>query len=277
MKTLLALCFVVLTLPSLAIRPEASSQDVETALEQGNLWDLLKTQRLPLTVDGATNDKLVNFFGIRIHQSTQLIPESERIADLAEALATYSKIPGPVLRRLHDRHKEMTLVGVSLKNHPNLQSLMKEGPARWKSDKTWADVPGLGRWLDSGAFIVLDSLHHGHGSVDLILHEMGHTIDELIGGWPSTDYSQSQDFSRVHARTPFAKVFEGQDIEYHRGDARENFAEMFAKYFHSEETRAKLAQDFPGAIEYYSHFFPLDRYVPSSACIPPPGPGGRPF
>lgn len=114
----------------------------------------------------------------------------------------------------------------------------------------WDDVPGLG-----GSQLVLAKIGHshkgeGHGSINLELHELAHTIDQFL-------------FDSIRYDTYFLDIWK-EDVEklfpgmnYFINYPEEYFAEAFVYFYLSEETRLVLADKAPST---YQLFKSLETY-----------------
>jgi Pro-Pro endopeptidase len=109
---------------------------------------------------------------------------------------------------------------------------------------TWDDVPGIG-----GSKLVLVKIGHsekgmGHGSVNLELHELAHSVDRYV--WNDIYYEMS--FLPVWKQEA-PLLFPGEDyfIQY----KEEYFAETFAMYFLNLKTKKLLKEKAPATYNYF--------------------------
>jgi hypothetical protein len=111
------------------------------------------------------------------------------------------------------------------------------------ADFTWDDVPGMG-----GTHIVLVKIGHsehgkGHGSINLELHELAHSVDHIV-------------FNGIRSEPRFLAIWRKEAPELFPGNAyflnypEEYFAESFAMYYYSEETRQQLKKTAPLTYQY---------------------------
>ena len=114
---------------------------------------------------------------------SSLLPETEfSEKDAASIIASLSKIPYNQLEALKNEKVYIKLFTGKLTDHPSAGHLKGVVPKGYKSGKTWDDVPGMG-----GGKMVLVKIGHsergkGHGSVNLELHEIAHSIDRHVYG-----------------------------------------------------------------------------------------------
>jgi hypothetical protein len=202
-----------------------------------------------------TLKKLTPFMGVKIFASFEALPAQEREAALNEVMDVYSRLPVNLVIELRKRGRGIELVADNVTNHPAMASYANVRPRGWAEGRTWSEVPGAGATGNHGTIIAGNSLHQGHGSVDLILHEVGHTVDRYFkdrdGGM---EFSNRNPFSEINALTPFSELY-GVSSSYQQSHTEENFAEMFAYYFNSDYTRAHLQRQYPEGFRYMSEAF----------------------
>jgi hypothetical protein len=123
---------------------------------------------------------------------------------------------------------------------------------------TWDDVPGIGgsKWVL--AKIGCSEKGKGHGSVNLELHELGHSVDHYIYNDPFGDL-------RFHAawKKEAPKLFPHKP--YFLDYQEEYFAETFAMFYLNSHTRTILHEKAPETFQYFvdmenNHLFAADRY-----------------
>lgn len=199
--------------------------------------------------------KLTPFMGVKILDSFAALPPEEREAALNEVMDIYSRLPVNLLITLRQRNRGIDLVADNVTNHPAMESYANRRPRGWAEGRTWSEVPGAGATGRHGTIIAGNSLHRGHGSVDLILHEVGHTVDRYFKDRDGTmDFSNTRIFSEVNSATPFEALY-GRSAGYQSSNDEENFAEMFALYFATPETRQHLSEIFPAGHSYFQSAF----------------------
>lgn len=149
------------------------------------------------------------------------------------------------------------LLAGSIAQHPWIQSLA-EGPRG--HEVAWGQLPGVaGVTQEAPSIINVTSLNKGHGSVNLVLHEQAHVLDRFLRGRDSVDYdiSPTSEFDEVQKDTPWSQVYPLPLIEYHRKYPEEHFAELYAKWYSSEDSRAELRALIPGAEEFFNSLLPF--------------------
>ncbi|KKI88695.1 hypothetical protein WQ54_29725 [Bacillus sp. SA1-12] len=134
---------------------------------------------------------------------------------------------------------QIKLFNGSLTNQNGLRSLKDTKPRGYsESDPNWNQVPGLS--LDRVVYAKIGHSEYGkgHGSVSLELHEMAHAIDRYV-------------FHYIRKDPKFLSIWK-QEVgqlfplqSYYGNFPEEYFAESFALYYFSENTRSTLDKKAP--------------------------------
>ncbi|MDC3415326.1 anthrax toxin lethal factor-related metalloendopeptidase [Aquibacillus salsiterrae] len=171
----------------------------------------------------------------------QLVIVPNEISDqlsLFVMLERINRIDRPVLQLLVVQGVKIRLFEGSLTDEPLLAYLKSERPRGYKGDVTWDDVPGSGgSWLIS-AKIGSSMPGNGHSSINLELHEIGHTVYNLL----LTDRSFAtslEDAWKLEVKTVFGKK------EYFNNYESEYFSEMFASYYYSDSSNYDIKKNAP--------------------------------
>ncbi|OKO94125.1 toxin [Geobacillus proteiniphilus] len=164
-----------------------------------------------------------------------IVPETEFSASEAnETIRTLARIDRTILEQAADHHIYIQLLTGPITDEPTARHLRGKTPRGYMpGSKTWDDVPGIG-----GSHLVLVRLGHsekgkGHGSVNLELHEFAHSLDYIV-------------FDRIHETDEFQAIWREEAPRLFPGEyyfltyPEEYFAEAFAYYYASEETRQTL-------------------------------------
>jgi len=163
--------------------------------------------------------------------------------EATEMVLTLANIAPRILTKIVDEGIVVKFFTGKLTDEPSASYLRGLTPRGYFSGTTWDDVPGLG-----GDRIVLVKIGHseygkGHGSVNLELHEIAHSIDRLVfdGIRTSEEFIQ---IWREEAHVLFPKNY--YFIEY----PEEYFAEAFALYYVRDDTREYLRSVAPKTFQY---------------------------
>ena len=121
--------------------------------------------------------------------------------------------------------------------NPTAQQLAGKVPRGYQANVTWDGVPGIG-----GSKVVLAQIGSsekgkGHGSVNLELHELAHSIDRFV----FDDISGTKEFQSVW-EIEHEHLFPGNHyFDY----PEEYFAEAFAMFYLNKDTKEQLLLDAP--------------------------------
>lgn len=118
---------------------------------------------------------------------------------------------------------------------------------KWSEGKTYDILPGAYSVEHKEALIKQSYKAGSHGSVSLELHEYGHLIDHALGELINLhEISATSYFVSVHQASRTYKKPDGSQrlSNYGYKYRDEFFAESFAKFYFSPETKAELKGDF---------------------------------
>lgn len=182
---------------------------------------------------------------LRDHNITLVNDVEDKYID--EFLVELEKFPKNLFSEMLKKNARIDLLqGVGVTEHP-----------MWKSDKptwderAWNTIPGSGGIPSSNiqTIIVVNSLKKGHGSVNLFLHEHGHALDNTYDYEAVSRSSEWQDLMSVESVRSFLVKNCGEYCLH----PREGFAELFAQFYHSHESKKKLELEAPEAFKYFEN------------------------
>lgn len=161
----------------------------------------------------------------------------------ASIVHNIQNLPTSLLNKIQQNDIFIKLFEGKLTDNPTAKHLKGIIPRGYKSDKKWDDVPGIG-----GGNIVLVKIGHsekgmGHGSINLELHELAHSIDRIVYDKLRFDPI----FLSAWSKEKYA-LFQNQS--YLVTLPEEYFAESFAMYYLDEESNVKLKELAPETYEY---------------------------
>mgnify|MGYP001223830422 CR=1 FL=1 len=162
-----------------------------------------------------------------------------------------SVFPPKLIDRLIGKGEKMRLITGRLTDEPEYQHLRGKIPRGWEDTGcTWDDVPGVG---GNPIVVRIDACgsNSEHSSVCLELHEVAHRIDEIN----VIKTSDSYNFRKIWINE--APIL-FKDNQYFIKNCNEYFAECYAMYLHSDDTRAELKDKAPLTYQ----FFTQDIYNP---------------
>lgn len=150
-----------------------------------------------------------------------------------------------IISNIYNAGVRMKLCKGPITSEPEYRDLKGVVPRGWEGlGKTWDDVPGAGGTLVPIARIGYSdpSDRTGHGSANLELHEIAHTIDNYITGtYPGVGLSLSNKFISIWEKEVIGVLPDIYYIDY----VEEYFAEAFALYHLNESTKNNLKKKAP--------------------------------
>jgi Pro-Pro endopeptidase len=167
--------------------------------------------------------------------------------EAAEMIQRIGNIHPSILEKLVQENVQVKLFTGRLTDHPEFSYLKGKRPEGYsKHGPTWDEVPGIG-----GSKLVMAKIGHskkgqGHGSVNLELHELAHSIDHYVFGSIRTNKTYLKIWKK---EAPL--LFPGNS--YFINFPEEYFAETFAMYYLSGETRDILKIKAPMTYQLLRH------------------------
>jgi Pro-Pro endopeptidase len=182
-----------------------------------------------------------------IEQVNEMILLPKSLFDEKEAagiITRISNLPETLLEKINDRDITLKLFTGKLTDNQTARYLAGQIPRGYTSQTTWDDVPGIG-----GSQVVLVKIGSsekgkGHGSVNLELHEMAHSIDSLV----YENISKDKVFQQIWEKER-GILFPGNS--YFILHAEEYFAETFAMYYLNDETKLQLKKLAPETYDFF--------------------------
>ncbi|WP_078380280.1 anthrax toxin lethal factor-related metalloendopeptidase [Sutcliffiella halmapala] len=150
-----------------------------------------------------------------------------------------SNIPTNILDVLVHQNVHLYLFNGKLTDVQGFEHLHGSKPRGYSNNGVnWEEVPGIG-----GSKLVLAKIGHsnkgmGHGSINLEIHELAHSVDRYVLG----NVRLNQSFLNVW-KEEASLLFPEKNYFLHFPE--EYFAETFAMYYLNEKTRFELAMNAP--------------------------------
>ncbi|SDL91752.1 toxin [Bacillus sp. OK048] len=177
----------------------------------------------------------------------QMIYLPKTLFDEKEAAAIVNRIgqlPESLLKNINEQGIILKLFTGKLTDNRTARYLAGQMPRGYHSQTTWDEVPGIG-----GSQVVLVKIGHseqgkGHGSVNLELHELAHSIDRLV-------------FQEISKGKAFQLIWEEERGILFPGNSyfilhpEEYFAETFAMFYLNDETKAQLQSIAPKTFDFF--------------------------
>jgi len=188
---------------------------------------------------------------VKLHSSQQLeeiiiLPEKSFDEDETRAIIyRLDHLPARLLEKINNQEIKVRLFTEELTDFSSTSHLKGVTPRGYTNKSTtWDDVPGIG-----GSKLVLVKIGYsekgmGHGSINLELHELAHSVDRYV--WNGIYYDMS--FLPVWKQeAPLLFPGENYFIQY----KEEYFAETFAMYFLNLRTKKLLKEKAPATYNYF--------------------------
>jgi hypothetical protein len=229
MKKLLIFCFLLLVSVPLATFAKSNVSGIYLA-------DEIENGRLFINVTDKQRKNLLS--------NIVLLPESPYDKESAGAMIERLSVIHPnILKALSNNGVKMKLFTGRLTDQPAFAHLKGERPKGWSEGKTWDDVPGAGGSYIAAAKIGASKFGKGHGSINLELHEIAHSIDNIVFKSLRNDEEFREAWSaEVKELFPDRPYFTNYPEEY--------FAEVFAMYYYNEKTKKQLKNTAPKTYDY---------------------------
>lgn len=163
--------------------------------------------------------------------------------EAASIISRIDSLPASLLDKVNRKGIKVHLFDGKLTDNPTARHLKGVIPRGYLSKKTWDEVPGIG-----GSKTVLVKIGHsnkgmGHGSVNLELHELAHSIDRYV-------------YNEIRNNKRFLKIWNAEKYNmfpnqsYFLSFSEEYFAEAFAMYHLGGDYRNNLLQKAPLTYEF---------------------------
>jgi len=162
--------------------------------------------------------------------------------EAAEIINRMDSIPDSILEKIINNGISMKLFTGKLTDNPTASHLKGKIPRGYTNNVTWDDVPGIG-----GSKVVLVKIGasdkgQGHGSINLELHELAHSIDHYV-------------FNEISGSKEFMNLLENEHEQLFPGNSyfqypEEYFAETFAMYFLNSDSKELLRMKAPKTFQF---------------------------
>jgi hypothetical protein len=183
-----------------------------------------------------------------ISQLIELPSSSYNQQEAGSMMTRIGLITPDILERLVQNKVKIRLINGKLTDEPEYKDLKGVTPRGWEgTGKTWDDIPGIG-----GNPVILrigfSENGHGHGSLNLELHETSHAIDMYV----LDNISQSEKFMKIFDQEA-KRLFPSNG--YMDAYAEEFFAESSCMYFYSNPSRNHLKRIAPLTYSFFTDIY----------------------
>lgn len=163
--------------------------------------------------------------------------------EVKKILSRLDRLPSSMLSKVDKEGIKIKLFVGKLTDNPTAAYLKGKTPRGYQDHSiTWDDVPGIGGSKTVLVKIGCSEKGKGHSSVNLELHELAHSLEHYL-----YDGEKEQTFIPIWKREA-PKLFSGNPyfIDYQE----EYFAECFAMFYYSHDTKMQLKKLAPMTYDY---------------------------
>tara|TARA_R110000868_G_scaffold117600_6_gene312255 strand:- start:1545 stop:2276 length:732 start_codon:yes stop_codon:yes gene_type:complete len=185
------------------------------------------------------------------HESIKSLTTQEYSKYIGDFFTELCKVPYAHRKLVKRRGLETHLVAGSISLHPYIQSLTV-GPRGHTTN--WDPIPGVAAVSKQGPSVInIKSLYANHGSKNLVIHEFGHVLDQFFNAYDNTffDISPSPTFVELSKDSPWMQIYGAFLVPYHKENPEEHFAELYARWYGAEESRAQIRALIPGIEAFF--------------------------
>lgn len=163
--------------------------------------------------------------------------------EAAKIISRIDKLPPTLITKIHRRGIVVKLFSGRLTDNRTASHLKGVIPRGYANQTTWDDVPGLGGGKTVLVKIGASDKGNGHGSVNLELHELAHSIDRHI-------------YHDIRFHSTFIKIWNEEKDKLFPGKSyflnyqEEYFAECFAYFYMGGKYQEELKRKAPLTYEF---------------------------
>ncbi|WP_308302649.1 anthrax toxin lethal factor-related metalloendopeptidase [Bacillus sp. UMB0728] len=179
-----------------------------------------------------------------IRQIVSLPQGSYDKGEADEILQRLETLPVPLLQQVYLNKISILLTNGPITDTSEFAYLRGITPRGWEgTNKTWDDIPGIGGTKTVAIRIGYSHRGAGHGSINLELHELAHSLDSIVK-------------NQISSGKVFTSIWENEKENlfpkenYYTGYAEEFFAESFAMYYLDESSNKLLKKKAPRTYEF---------------------------
>lgn len=186
---------------------------------------------------------------LQLHSPEELnhiivLPKKEfDVIEASYIISRIDRLPPSLLSKIRENRIIVKLFTGRLTDNPTASHLAGEVPRGYEQNKTWDDIPGVGGGKTVLVKIGYSQKGRGHGSVNLELHELAHSVDRHV-------------FEEIRHQETFLTIWnlEKESLfpnnDYLLIYPEEYFAEAFAYYYFKDSYRNELRKYAPLTYEY---------------------------
>lgn len=164
--------------------------------------------------------------------------------EVLEIIETLDQLPHPILEAAYNKNIKIVLFQGRLTDQKEVSHLKGKTPRGYHDSIVWDDVPGIGGGKKVFVKIGSSDKGKGHGSVKLEYHELAHSLYNHV-----FNDKQTKEVIHILWQQEAPILFPGQ--RYFIDYQEEYFAECFALFFSSQETREVLKKKVPKTYQFF--------------------------
>ena len=165
------------------------------------------------------------------------------VNEAGEIIFRIDSLPTSLLKKVRNQGIIVKLFTGKLTDNPTASHLSGKVPRGYEQNTTWDDIPGVGGGKTVLIKIGSSTIGNGHGSVNLELHELAHSIDRHV-------------FQELRYEVAFLRIWNQEktqlfpDNQYLLTYPEEYLAEAFAYYYIGGSYRNELRVKAPLTYQY---------------------------
>lgn len=171
----------------------------------------------------------------------------ESRAEAQNMISRMNNVENSILYQANNNGALFILADTPITDQPEFEHL--KGIVPRGHVNSWDEIPGAGGHV-SIARIGYSDYGRGHSTINLELHEFGHVADSFTVG---LRVSETEEFRAAHS-ADVDELFGGDPLRDYYDLVEEYFAETFAMYYYTENTRAELAAKAPQTFEFFNTY-----------------------
>lgn len=163
--------------------------------------------------------------------------------EASQIISRIDQLPHSLLSKVRENRIIIKLFTGKLTDNPTASHLSGKVPRGYEQSMTWDDIPGVGGGKTVLVKIGCSEKGRGHGSVNLELHELAHSIDRHV-------------FDEIRHQESFLRIWSLEkerlfpDNDYLLTYPEEYFAEAFAYFYLNDSYRNQLRESSPLTYDY---------------------------
>lgn len=157
-------------------------------------------------------------------------------------------LPDSLLTKIKNHNIKIQLFTGLLTDFPSTKHLKGKIPRGYTNGTVWDDVPGMGGGTIVFVKIGASDYGNGHGSINLELHELAHSVDQIV-------------FNGIRFNKEFLQIWNEEVNDLFPGESyfinypEEYFAETFAMFYTDRNTKKILQERVPKTYSFLQQLY----------------------